>query len=278
LRVTLQDGTNAEKEIRQNFFYAGGWESLADSLNAAAPDNPVRQAQIEVIISGKLRLILDDLYCRRAEEEFAHSAPEIISINVSPSVVLVGEIMKGTQKITIVEPVSLEADIFTPESGAITSRWSSDKAGDLGEGLKRQVRLTQEGKHNLTFMASDEYGFSAEEYTEVEVVRPKPILLREKLKEQGKLFLRLGLGELEKWANELEIKAYLYANKKPIACAKGYPCKFKVDTRRLPQGKVEFQAKAFIEAIGAGKEGGIKTPYISNAFILKIRNHKGAVK
>jgi hypothetical protein len=272
LRGVLADGTSVENEIRQDYFFPSGWEGLSGSFSAPLPENPLRQVQIEVVITGRVRLALDDIYARRAEDEFDHESPLVYGIDLLSDVVLIKDIKINGKKKTVVEPVKLEAQVEVPKEGGISYHWYSDQVGDLGEGLKKKIRLTSEGKHQITFIAIDKYGFTSEEYAQVDVVRPRPVLSWEQTKEKDRIYLKLSLGKLEKWKDEFEIKAYLYANKKPVAVCKSFPCRFKVDARYLPVGAVDFEAKVYLkhyeakdEFIGKGKV----LPYRSNLLNLQ---------
>jgi hypothetical protein len=271
MKVTLQDGTNAQKEIRQDYFYAGGWESLADSFSAASPENPLRQVHLEAVITGRVRLVLDDIYVRRAEEEFDHQPPLVYGIDLSSNLALIRDQKINGKKKTVVEPIKLEAQVEAPKEGELSYRWYSDLAGDLGVGLKQEAYFTREGKHQITFTAKDEYGFTSEEYAQVEVARPRPVLRQEQAKNKGKYIFKVSLGELEKWKEDLEIKAYLYADKKPVAVCKSLPCRFKVDTRHVAGKKVNFQAKVYIGhyILGDEQKAGKPCPYSSNEITLK---------
>jgi hypothetical protein len=267
------------------------WEILSGRF--AAPANTVIQAvQIRVIISGNCHLYLDDAYVRRADTEFIHIAPQITQATASPGIIFSGELVR----------LRVEAATDEPVGTSVSGQWGSNLEGVLGSPVVRPTEsdpsgqakskvslfasatLLKEGGHNLFFTLRDSYGFEDRRVAQVKVLKPNIVLTLTSPSVtpdpsgtptffQGTLGFRATVAGADEVLADLTINTQLLVNGFPEgAVCSVYPATFSLDTRRLPNGLNNFQAKVILDGTTSGRR--VHQTFYSEGLYLYLRNQK----
>ncbi|MFA4888340.1 MAG: hypothetical protein WC628_02030 [Candidatus Omnitrophota bacterium] len=86
LVITYADGSKEIKQLAEAAPYHFNWENLSARFDAL---KPIKSVQMAVLISGKAKFYLDDVYVRRQDFEFNNLAPKIGILNTPTLPILV---------------------------------------------------------------------------------------------------------------------------------------------------------------------------------------------
>jgi len=282
--ITLTNNTTITQTISEDKPYRiGQWQKLEGKFICPDSRIPIKSVYLQVAIPGEVEcLYLDDIFVRRAMEEFVHAAPEIVSVSASPATVAV----VATCQLSIhVQPG--EGD------GTIIGQWYSDIDGVLGSpvtmnalgDLIATVMFSHEGKHSLSLSVKNGFGLESVAYTSVTVVSPQVTLATTADLAQpvsGNLSLSvttdgkyLGVPDTYLLSNEIEINLANGSTRKVAVSSTALSYSYALNTRQFPDGVVLARAAVYVTkrdpATGAlGMRFG---PFYSNMLQMYLANN-----
>jgi hypothetical protein len=281
VKITLSDNTVVNKEIAEsNPYRFYNWETLSGSFACSNPDISIKSVQLGIVINGTVRILyLDDIYCRRSENDILTAGPQISTLTVSPNPAVIGE------------PVVLTANVTPPVPGqTLTGQWTSSLEGPLGSpvtgsgSLTATVLLTKPGNHDLIFTVKDMLGAQSTGVSKLKILSPALGISaggKEGGAVSGNLALTLtanaDLVELSK-SRGVIVTHQLVATAangntatRPITTCSTYPCTYTLDTSQYSDGLTAIKVATSVQRSTGGAGSFYFNPlifYFSNKMTL----------
>jgi hypothetical protein len=143
--INFQDGSQERKDLLLDLPISDTWDEFTGVYRA---DKSIDSVQLEVIVTGKIDVCLDDIYLRRSTEHFSNRGPKINRLSI----------FKPRATSYPQDYYTLKASVTDPDLDRVDGRWSSNLEGDLGQGLEIMVKFSKAGDHLILFEAWDEFG------------------------------------------------------------------------------------------------------------------------